>query len=174
MREYTQTELCEKTSELKAGDAILLSGTVYTARDAAHKRIKAMLENGEELPFELKNSIIYYAGPTPAKPGAVCGSFGPTTSCRMDPFAPALYRLGMKATVGKGDRNEEVKKAIVETGGIYLIAIGGAGALAASHISECKEIAFPDLGCESVKKLTFDRFPLIVAIDSEGNDIYER
>ncbi|MBQ7646127.1 MAG: fumarate hydratase C-terminal domain-containing protein [Clostridia bacterium] len=174
MREYDGKELCENAAELRAGDEILLSGTVYTARDAAHKRIKSMIESGEELPFDLKNSIIYYAGPTPAKPGQVCGSFGPTTSCRMDPFAPALYRLGMKATIGKGDRSDGVKKAIVETGGIYLIAIGGAGALAASHITECKEIAFCDLGCESVKKLTFNKFPLIVAIDSKGNDIYER
>ncbi len=159
---------------LKAGDTVYLSGTVYTARDAAHKRIHALLEAGERLPFPLAGSFVYYAGPTPAPEGRVCGSFGPTTSCRMDAFAPELYRRGMKGTIGKGGRSEEVVRAIRESGGVYLIAVGGAGAFCASKITSCEEIAFPELGCESVKRLTFDRFPLTVAVDCHGNDLFAR
>ena len=159
---------------LRAGEEILLSGTVYTSRDAAHKRIFQAIADGTPLPYPIEGAFIYYAGPTPPMPGRVCGSFGPTTSCRMDPFAPLLYDLGMTATIGKGGRSNEVKEAIVRNGGLYLLAIGGAGAVAASHITSMEEIAFAELGCESVKKLVFDDFPLIVGTDAYGNDIFER
>ncbi len=155
-----------------AGDTISLSGVVYTARDAAHKRIKAMLEKGEALPFSLDGAFLYYAGPTPAPEGRVCGSFGPTTSCRMDAFAPELYRHGLKGTIGKGGRSAAVVEAIRESGGIYLIAVGGAGAFCSSKILSCEEIAFQDLGCESIKRLEFRSFPLTVAVDSYGKDLF--
>lgn len=174
MKSINVTDLRSAAKELSAGDSILLSGTVYTARDAAHKRLTALIADGGELPFPLEGSCIYYAGPTPPMPGRVCGSFGPTTSCRMDAFAPLLYDLGMTATIGKGGRSNEVREAIVRNGGLYLLAIGGAGAVAASHISSMEEIAFAELGCESVKKLVFDDFPLIVGTDAYGNDIFER
>ncbi len=159
--------------ELHAGDTLLLSGTVYTARDAAHKKMAELLAAGNPLPFPLEGAFLYYAGPTPAPEGRVCGSFGPTTSCRMDAFAPSLYRLGLKGTVGKGGRSAEVVDAIRETGGVYLIAVGGAGAFYASHIVSCEEIAFPELGCESVKRLEFREFPLTVAVDAYGNDLFK-
>jgi len=156
---------------LSCGDEILLSGVVYTARDAAHKKIALMLQNGKELPFPLKDSVIYYAGPTPAKEGRVCGSFGPTTSGRMDCY-PQLFDNGLAAAIGKGDRNEVIAQALKRNGSIYLIAIGGAGAVAAKHIASCEEIAFAELGCESVKRLEFRDFPLIVAIDTRGGNVY--
>ena len=174
MKSINVTDLRSAAKELSAGDSILLSGIVYTARDAAHKRLTTLISDGGELPFPLEGSCIYYAGPTPPMPGRVCGSFGPTTSCRMDAFAPLLYDLGMTATIGKGGRSNEVKEAIVRNGGLYLLAIGGAGAIAASHITSMEEIAFAELGCESVKKLVFDDFPLIVGTDAYGNDIFER
>lgn len=174
MKSINVTNLRDASKELNAGDSILLSGTVYTARDAAHKRLTALIAAGEHLPFQIEGSCIYYAGPTPPMPGRVCGSFGPTTSCRMDAFAPLLYDLGMTATIGKGGRSNEVKEAIVRNGGLYLLAIGGAGAVAASHIISMEEIAFAELGCESVKKLVFEDFPLIVGTDANGNDIFER
>ncbi len=167
-------ELREKAAMLHAGDRVLLSGTVYTARDAAHKRIVSMLDAGEALPFELRGAVIYYAGPTPAEPGAVIGSCGPTTSGRMDRFAPRLLDLGLAAMIGKGQRNAYVVSAIVRNGAVYLCAVGGAGALAAQSIKSCEEIAFKDLGCESIKRMTVLDFPLIVAIDSEGNDLFKR
>lgn len=159
---------------VRAGETISLSGTVYTARDAAHKRIKALLDAGEPLPFPPEGAFIYYAGPTPAPDGRVCGSFGPTTSCRMDAFAPELYRRGLKGTIGKGGRSEEVVRAIRESGGVYLIAVGGAGAFCSKHIVFCEEIAFFDLGCESVKRLEFRDFALTVAVDAQGNDLFRR
>ncbi|MBE6579244.1 MAG: TRZ/ATZ family protein [Ruminococcaceae bacterium] len=159
---------------LKAGETILLSGRVYTARDAAHKRLDGLLDAGEALPFDLQGAFVYYAGPTPAPAGKVCGSFGPTTSCRMDGFASRLYRRGLAGTIGKGGRSPAVADAIKETGGTYLIAVGGAGAFCASKITSCREIAFHDLGCESIKELTFKDFPLTVAIDSKGNDLFAR
>lgn len=158
---------------LKAGDEILLSGIVYTARDAAHKRIFELLDNGESLPFELKNSSVYYAGPTPTKPDSIIGSCGPTTSTRMDKFAPRLLDLGMKCMIGKGNRSKEVIDAIVRNKAIYLCALGGAGALAAKSIVSLEVIAFPELGCESVKRLCFKDFPLYVTIDSMGNSIFK-
>ena len=167
-------ELKEKAPMLHAGDRVLLSGTVYTARDAAHKRIVSMLDAGETLPFELRGAVIYYAGPTPAEPGAVIGSCGPTTSGRMDRFAPRLLDLGLAAMIGKGERNEAVCEAIKRNGAVYFCAVGGCGALAASRIKSCEEIAFKDLGCESIKRMTVLDFPLIVAIDSEGNNLFKR
>ncbi len=158
--------------ELRAGDVLSLSGTVYTARDAAHKKMFELLAAGKSMPFPLEGAFLYYAGPTPAPEGRVCGSFGPTTSGRMDAFAPSLYRLGLKGTIGKGGRSAEVVEAIRETGGCYLIAVGGAGAFYASRIVSCDEIAFPELGCESVKKLEFREFPLTVAVDANGNDLF--
>lgn len=163
IREWTQT--------LKCGEEILLSGVAYTARDAAHKKIASLMESGEALPFDLKDGVIYYAGPTPAKEGRVCGAFGPTTSGRMDSF-PQFFDSGLAAAIGKGDRNKTIIDALVRNNCVYFIAIGGAGAIAAKHIKSCEEIAFLELGCESVKRLVFDDFPLIVAIDSTGNDIY--
>ena len=158
---------------LRAGEELLLSGTVYTARDAAHKRMAALLAANKPLPFPLDGAAIYYAGPTPARVGAVCGSFGPTSSGRMDAFAPALYDLGLGATIGKGNRSAAGVAAILRNRAVYLVAIGGAGAIAARHITSLEEIAFPELGCESVKRLTFCDFPLVVGIDCAGNNVYE-
>ena len=175
MAEYSfdSTQLIEYADELKAGDRVLLSGTVFTARDAAHKRIKTMLDNGESLPFDLNNALIYYAGPTPTPEGLAIGSCGPTTSSRMDKFAPEFLDCGLKGMIGKGPRSNEVIEAIVRNKAVYFCATGGAGALASKHITFCEVIAFEDLGCESVKKLEFDRFPLIVGIDSNGNSIFD-
>ena len=166
-------ELKSCIPELNVGDKILLSGTVYTSRDAAHKRIFELMEKGENLPFPIENSVIYYAGPTPTPENMAIGSCGPTTSQRMDSYAPKLYDMGMTASVGKGERSKEVIDAIKRNGGIYLCAIGGAGALASLSITDCQVIAFEDLGCESVKRLTFKDFPLYVGIDSKGNSIFE-
>ncbi|HBL40906.1 MAG TPA: TRZ/ATZ family protein [Ruminococcaceae bacterium] len=165
LREYAPT--------LRAGDRVLLSGTVYTSRDAAHKRILGLLEQGEELPFDLTDSVVYYAGPTPSAPGMAIGSCGPTTSSRMDPYAPTLLDLGMVAMVGKGPRNDSVCRAIERNKAVYLCAIGGAGALAAKCITKCEVIAFEDLGCESVKRLEFRDFPLIVGIDCHGGTVFQ-
>jgi len=159
---------------LRAGDLIYLSGTVYTARDAAHKRIFSLIDEGKELPFEIKDSLIYYAGPTPARSGMVIGSCGPTTASRMDPFAPRLLDMGLLAMIGKGERSEEVRRAVIRNSALYLCAVGGAGALSSKCITSCKVIAFDDLGCESIKRLTFSRFPLDVGIDTEGNSIFKR
>ncbi|MBO7363924.1 MAG: Fe-S-containing hydro-lyase [Lachnospiraceae bacterium] len=164
----------EALASLRAGDTVLLSGTVYTARDAAHKRMTEALEKGEALPFPMKDSAVYYAGPTPEKPGQVIGSCGPTTSGRMDAYTPALLDLGQTVMIGKGSRNREVKDAIVRNGAVYFAAPGGAGAVIASCIRAAEVIAYEDLGCEAVRKLTVDSMPLVVAIDSLGNDLYEQ
>ncbi len=166
-------ELKEKAKTLRAGDKVLLSGTVYTSRDAAHKRIKALLDSGGELPYDLDGAAIYYAGPTGAKEGMVIGSCGPTTSSRMDVYSPEFLDRGLSAMIGKGERSEAVCDAIKRNGAVYFCAVGGAGALACKCITECEVIAFEDLGCESVKRLTFKEFPLIVAIDSVGGDIFK-
>lgn len=158
--------------KLCVGDKIYLSGTVYTARDAAHKRIFDLINNNEELPFEIENSVIYYAGPTPTPEGFSIGSCGPTTSSRMDPYTPKLHDMGLLATIGKGKRNNEITHSIKRNSALYLCAIGGAGALASLNIKECEVIAFDELGCESVKRLKFKDFPLIVAIDVNGNSIF--
>ena len=171
---YLNTEnIIEWVENLVAGDRVLLSGTVYTARDAAHKRIKELLDNGSELPFDLVNSIVYFAGPTPEKNGLAIGSIGPTTSSRMDCFSPLMISLGQKAMIGKGNRSDAVVDAMKKYGAVYFAAIGGAGALYSKCVEECKVIAFNDLGCESVKKLKIKDFPLIVAIDSNGNSLYK-
>lgn len=173
MKSYSTQNYREWAKEVNAGDEILLSGTVYTSRDAAHKRIFEAMKSGETLPYDIKDAFIYYAGPTPAKSGAV-GSCGPTTSSRMDVFAPTLYNIGLAATIGKGDRNDDVYNAIVENGGIYLCAIGGAGALASKAIISAEVIAYDDLGCESVKRFEIKDFPLYVAIDTHGNSIFKK
>lgn len=170
--EWTTEELFHKRTQLQAGDKLLLSGTIYTARDAAHKRLKAMIEQGESLPFDLKGAMIYYAGPTGTPEHMAIGSCGPTTASRMDPYAPQLLDLGLLGMIGKGERNQNVKDAIVRNQAVYLCALGGAGALAAKCITHFDVIAFEDLGCESIKRLTIEKFPLIVAIDSQGNDLF--
>lgn len=171
IRLHTDT-LREAIPSLHAGDRVLLSGTVYTSRDAAHKRLFALLKEGAPLPYPLRDSVIYYSGATPARDGQPIGSCGPTTSGRMDPYAPRLYDLGVAATIGKGERSNEVRQAIVRNGALYLCAIGGAGALAARCVSACEVIAFDDLGCEAVKRLRFSAFPLVVAIDSQGHSLF--
>lgn len=164
--------LREKAASLRAGDRILLSGTVYTARDAAHKRLMALLADGAPLPFDLQDAVIYYSGATPAPEGLPIGSCGPTTSGRMDPFAPTLHDKGVVATIGKGERSPSVIEAIARNGAVYLCAVGGAGALAAKCVTACEVIAFEDLGCEAVKRLTIKELPLIVAIDCHGGNLF--
>ncbi len=159
---------------LKAGDRVILSGEVYTSRDAAHKRIVDALDNGEKLPYDLKDAVIYYAGPTPAPKHLSVGSCGPTTSGRMDVFSPRLLDEGVAAMIGKGERNDAVCESIIKNKAVYLCAVGGAGALASKCIAKCDVIAYDDLGCESVKKLIFDSFPLTVAIDCSGGNIFKR
>ncbi len=165
-------ELAARASELRAGERILLSGAVYTARDAAHKRLAALMERGEPLPFPLRGAAIYYAGPTGTPEGLPIGSCGPTTSARMDAFTPALLDAGLAATIGKGERSAAVAEAIRRNGAVYLCALGGAGALACRCITACEVIAFEDLGCESVKRLVFADFPLTVAIDCRGGNLF--
>lgn len=167
-------QLREFAEKLKAGDRVVLSGTVYTSRDAAHKRINEAMEKNEKLPYDLKDAVIYYAGPTPAPENLAVGSCGPTTSSRMDVYAPRFLDTGLVAMVGKGERSREVCDAIVRNKAVYLCAIGGAGALASKCIKSCEVIAYEDLGCESVKKLEFDSFPLTVAIDCSGGNIFVR
>lgn len=174
MAEYrlSSSQLREYAPRLVSGDRVLLSGTVYTARDAAHKRIVSLMNDNQPLPFELDGASVYYAGPTPAPPGLPIGSCGPTTSSRMDPFAPLLLDNGLVAMIGKGPRNSEVVEALIRNKAVYLCAVGGAGALAAQCIKSCEVIAFEDLGCESVKRLELCDFPLIVGIDSNGGSLF--
>lgn len=174
MAEYIldASQLKEKASELRVGDRVILSGTVFTSRDAAHKKIVGLINEGGELPFELDGACIYYAGPTPAPRGLPIGSCGPTTSGRMDPFAPLLLDKGLAAMIGKGGRDNSVCEAIIRNKAVYLCAVGGAGALAAKCVKECEEIAFFELGCESVKRIVLDSFPLIVGIDCEGGSLF--
>ena len=164
--------LAEEIKELRAGDSVLLSGTIYTGRDAAHKRLAAMIAAGEPLPFDIRNQVIYYAGPCPAKPGDPIGSCGPTTSYRMDAYAPALMREGLRVMIGKGFRSPEVIEAMKETGSVYLTETGGAGALIAQCVKSARVLAFDDLGTEAIRELVVEDFPLIVAIDSLGNNLY--
>ncbi len=166
--------LVARLPELRAGDRVLLSGAIYTARDAAHKRLFGLLDRGEALPFDLKGAAIYYAGPTPGQQGMVVGACGPTTAGRMDAFAPRLLDLGLGAMIGKGERSQAVVDAIVRNGACYFAAVGGAGALIARCIETAEVIAFDDLGCESVKRMTVRDLPLTVAIDSQGNDLYKQ
>lgn len=167
-------DLAEKSPLLKVRDRILLTGYVYTARDAAHRRFMEMLDAGEALPVPIQGSVIYYAGPTPAREQMVVGSCGPTTAGRMDIYTPRLLDLGLSAMIGKGSRSLRVKEAIKRNKSIYFCALGGAGALYCRRIRSCEEVAFPELGCESVKRFFIEDFPLIVGIDSCGGDIFER
>lgn len=166
-------ELSRLAPELKAGDKIELSGFVFTARDAAHKRFAQLIKEEKELPFPIKNAVIYYAGPTGTKEGMAIGSCGPTTSGRMDPYAPLLLDMGLRGIIGKGERNDSVIDAIKRNEAVYFCAIGGAGALACKCIESCEVIAFEDLGCESVKKLFIRNFPLIVAVDCHGGNLFK-
>jgi len=173
-KQINTIELKECAPLLYAGQRILLSGYVYTARDAAHKRIFSLLDQGKSLPFTIDGAVIYYAGPTQA-PGHLCiGSCGPTTSSRMDVYAPQMLDMGLAAMIGKGERSREVKEAIQRNGAVYLCALGGAGALACKCIKSCEVIDFEDLGCESVKRLYIEDFPLFVASDCKGGDIFEK
>lgn len=159
---------------MKAGDMVYLSGTIYTARDAAHKRMEEALAAGENLPFDLRGNIIYYMGPSPARDGAVIGSAGPTTASRMDKYTPRLLDLGMAGMIGKGKRSEAVQNAIVRNEAVYFAAIGGAGALLSKHIVSSEVIAYEDLGTEAVRKLEVREFPVIVVIDTEGENLYQQ
>ena len=163
----------DKIKELRAGDYVYISGTIYTARDAAHKRMYESLHNGEELPLNLKDNILYYMGPSPAREGRPIGSAGPTTSSRMDKYAPDLMELGQTGMIGKGKRNQAVKDSIVKNGAVYFAAVGGAGALLSKSIVSSEVVAYEDLGTEAIRKLMVKDFPVIVVIDSEGTDLYE-
>jgi fumarate hydratase subunit beta len=163
----------EKAATLAAGDEVFLSGVIYTARDAAHKRFNELLDRGGPLPFPLEDAVIYYAGPTPPPPGKIIGSAGPTTSGRMDTYAPRLLFLGLRGMIGKGKRSEEVIRAMQWAGAVYFGAIGGAGALISRCVTSAEIIAFSDLGAEAVRRLTVENFPVTVVIDSRGNDLYE-
>ncbi len=165
-------ELEQMLPTLRAGDTVVLSGTIYTARDAAHKRIVALMDEGKALPFELEGAVIYYAGPTPGKNGMAVGSCGPTTSGRMDGFAPRLIRHGLTAMIGKGERDQAVIDAMKEHGAVYLCAVGGAGAVVARSIKSAEVIAFDELGCESVKRMQIEDFRCTVAIDAFGGNLF--
>ena len=174
MDKYICTPITEEvTEQLKAGDYVYLSGTIYTARDAAHKRMIEALENKEALPIEIKDATIYYMGPSPAKEGQVIGSAGPTTAGRMDKYAPTLLDLGEKAMIGKGKRSKEVIEAIKRNKAVYFAAVGGAGALISKCIKKSEIICYEDLGAEAIRKLEVENFPMAVVIDAEGNDLYE-
>lgn len=162
-----------QTKELHAGDMVYLTGTIYTARDAAHKRMYECVRSGQELPFDVKGSVIYYMGPSPARPGRQIGSAGPTTASRMDKYAPELLDMGLMGMIGKGRRTKEVHEAIVRNGAVYFAAIGGAGALLSRCIETAEVIAYEDLGTEAIRKLTVRDFPCIVVIDAQGNDLYD-
>lgn len=163
----------EDLAPLKAGDTVLLSGVVYTARDAAHKRMMELLDKGEPLPFPVEGSALYYVGPTPERPGEVIGSAGPTTSGRMDAYSPRLLDLGQAIMIGKGARNQAVKDAVVRNGAVYLAALGGAGALMAASVKKLEIICWEDLGCEAVRRLEVEDMPLTVILDPHGGDLYQ-
>lgn len=163
----------EDALSLKSGDYVYITGTIYTARDAAHKRMQEALDRGEPLPIDLKNNIIYYMGPSPAREGRPIGSAGPTTASRMDRYTPQLLDLGLGGMIGKGKRSPEVIEGIVRNGAVYFAAVGGAGALLSKCITKSEVIAYDDLGTEAVRRLTVENFPAIVVIDAEGNNLYE-
>ena len=174
MDKYINTPItAEKTEELKSGDYVYITGTIYVARDAAHKRMIEALERGENLPIDIKDSTLYYMGPSPAREGQVIGSAGPTTSSRMDKYAPILLDLGEKAMIGKGKRSPEVIDAIIRNKAVYFAAIGGAGALLSKCIKKSEIICYEDLGAEAVRKIEVENFPVIVVIDKNGNNLYE-
>ncbi|MBQ8138512.1 MAG: Fe-S-containing hydro-lyase [Lachnospiraceae bacterium] len=163
----------ETASFLRAGDYVYLTGIIYTARDAAHKRMYENLQNGKELPFDIKGNVIYYMGPSPAREGRPIGSAGPTTASRMDKYTPALLDLGLAGMIGKGKRTEAVRDAVIRNGAVYFAAVGGAGALLSKAIKSSEVIAYDDLGTEAIRKLTVEDFPVVVVMDSEGNNLYE-
>ena len=173
--EYVMSFPADKAelSKLRAGDKLTVSGTIYTARDAAHKRLTELIASGEELPLDIRGAAIYYAGPTPEKPGQVIGSCGPTTSGRMDAYATGLLDRGLAVMIGKGDRNAAVIDAIVRNGAVYLAAMGGAGALMGSCVKAARIVCYEDLGCEAIRELKVENMPLTVVIDSQGNDLYK-
>ena len=174
MERHIQAPLTSgEAKKLRAGDYVYLTGTIYTARDAAHKRMQETLEKGEALPLSMENNVIYYMGPSPAREGRPIGSAGPTTASRMDKYAPELLDLGLTGMIGKGKRSAAVKEAIVRNGAVYFAAVGGAGALLSKAIKSSEVIAYDDLGTEAIRKLEVDNFPVIVVIDAEGNDLYE-
>ena len=162
----------EDTRALTTGDRVLITGTIYTARDAAHSRLAALIERGEELPVELEGQIIYYVGPTPASPGRAVGSAGPTTSSRMDAYTPALLSRGVRVLIGKGERSPEVAGAIRDSGAVYLAAVGGAGALLAERVTAAEPVAYPELGPEAIYRFDVEDFPAIVVLDARGGDLY--
>lgn len=175
MEKYIQGPFTkEMVSTLKAGDYVYITGTVYTARDAAHKRMIETLDKGEALPFDIENQIIYYLGPSPAREGKVIGSAGPTTSSRMDKYAPRLLDLGQLGMIGKGRRNDAVHESIKKNGAVYFAAVGGAGALLSKCIKKAEVIAYEDLGTEAIRKLEVENLPVIVVIDPEGEDQYDK
>ncbi len=174
MEKHLKTPLKSEDLEgLKIGEKVFITGTIYTGRDAAHKRLVNLLEEGKELPFDVKGQVIYYVGPAPAPPGKPIGSAGPTTSYRMDPYAPALLDAGLKAMIGKGPRNQQVVDSMIKNKCIYLAAIGGAAVVVAESIKEAKVIAYEDLGTEAIREMRVENFPCIVANDIYGNDIYK-
>lgn len=174
MTRKIQTPLTrEVVRTLKAGESCTITGTIYTARDAAHKRLCELVAQGKELPLEIKDAIIYFVGPTPAKPGQAIGSAGPTTSYRMDAYSPTLISIGQTGMIGKGKRNDEVIAAMKEHGAVYFGAIGGCGALLSKCIKKAEVIAYEDLGAEAIRKLEVEDFPVVVVIDSEGNNLYQ-
>ena len=163
----------EEARTLRAGDRVLITGTIYTARDAAHKRLCELAQKGEALPIDVKNAIIYFVGPTPAKPGRAIGSAGPTTAYRMDAYSPTLISLGQTGMIGKGKRGKEVVDAMKAHGAVYFGAIGGCGALLSQRIRKAEVVAYDDLGAEAIRRLEVEDFPVVVVIDSEGNSLYE-
>ncbi len=174
MEKYIKVPLSdEEAYSLQSGDYVYLTGTIYTARDAAHKRMYDALSRGEKPPFDMMNNVIYYMGPSPAREGKVIGSAGPTTASRMDKYAPSLLELGLKGMIGKGKRSQEVKDAIVRNGAVYFAAVGGAGALLSRSIIASEVIAYDDLGTEAIRRLEVKNFPVIVVIDAQGNNLYE-
>lgn len=174
MDQYINAPLSkEDAAKLKSGDYVYITGTIYTARDAAHKRMYEALQSGQPLPLEMENNIIYYMGPSPAREGRAIGSAGPTTASRMDKYAPSLLDLGLKGMIGKGKRSKEVQEAIVRNGAVYFAAVGGAGALLSKSILSSEVIAYDDLGTEAIRRLKVKNFPVIVVIDQDGNNLYE-
>lgn len=174
MDRYIKAPLCEEDAKsLRAGDYVYITGTIYTARDAAHKRMQEALDEGRDLPFDIRGNIIYYMGPSPAREGRPIGSAGPTTASRMDKYAPKLLDLGLRGMIGKGKRTKEVQEAIVRNGAVYFAAVGGAGALLSKRILASEVIAYDDLGTEAIRKLEVEDFPAIVVMDCEGKNLYE-
>ena len=174
MEKHIQAPLVEEEiKNLKSGEYVYITGTIYTARDAAHKRMFESINKGEEIPMELKNNVIYYMGPSPAREGRPIGSAGPTTASRMDKYAPTLLNLGLKGMIGKGKRSDSVKDAIIRNSAVYFAAVGGAGALLSKSIKKSTVIAYDDLGTEAIRELEVENFPAIVVIDKDGNNLYD-